>query len=112
MAKCVVCTHLNSQAEHEKRSKSLDKKDEGGSVRKGFHGPTAATEKALRKRRTFYSPKTSPHKFCRVHSEFGTGRSTIAAFESDCRKLQAEDVARAAAAKTAEEESKLVEAVA
>jgi hypothetical protein len=85
MAKCVVCTSLNAEIEHNLRSKSLDKKNADGSTSKGFHHPTGAVLKALKRRRAFYSPRTSPHKFCIHHApkgepnfEGGTGRATWA----------------------------------
>lgn len=82
MSKCVVCTSLNAEIEHVKRSTSLDKKNADGSTMKGYHHPTASTLKALKRRRAFYSPRVSPHKFCLYHApaqgsfEGGTGRAT------------------------------------
>jgi hypothetical protein len=85
MAKCVVCTSLNAEIEHVKRSKALDKKNADGSTTKGYHYPTALTAKALVRRRVFYGPRTSPHKFCLHHAppgepdfKGGTGRATWA----------------------------------
>jgi hypothetical protein len=72
MSKCVVCTSLNAEIEHNLRSKALDRKNADGSITKGYHHPTASTLKALKRRRAFYSPRTSPHKFCAHHASAGT----------------------------------------
>jgi hypothetical protein len=75
MAKCVVCTFLNAEIEHKKRMKTT--KNEDGTTSFHNHYITGLTVKTLRRRRTQFSSKLHPHKFCVIHGGPNcTGRST------------------------------------
>lgn len=67
MAKCVVCAHLNAEAEHKKRSIALNTVIENGAVRRGNHKPTQILANSLRERRKQYDPKRHPQMFCSAH---------------------------------------------
>jgi len=77
MAKCVVCTAINAKAEAERHP----------------NPSTLMVASLLEKRRQ--ATGKIPHKFCRAHRPFGTGRSTIPETVAECKKLLEQDKAEA-----------------